>query len=87
MSAHQIRMMRHAGQDVPEPKRILELNPDHPLVQGMQKLHGVDAKSPRIAEFAELLFEGARLREGGSLKDPAKFQARLTELMVASLKG
>lgn len=86
MSAHQIRMMRHAGQDIPDPKRILELNPDHPLVQGLQKLFGVDANSPRIAEFAELLYDGALLREGGMPKNPAKFQARLTELMVESLR-
>lgn len=87
MSAHQARMMRHAGQDVPEPKRIMELNPDHVLVQGLKKLHAVDANSPRIKEFSELLFDGAMMREGGSPKDPVKFQKLLTELMVASLKG
>ncbi|MBL4771624.1 MAG: molecular chaperone HtpG, partial [Planctomycetes bacterium] len=87
MSSHQVRMMRHAGQDVPEPKRILELNPDHALVQGMQKLHGVDANSPRIREFSELLYDGAMMREGGTPKDPVQFQKLLTELMVASLKG
>ncbi len=85
MSAHQIRMMRHAGQDIPEPKRILELNPDHPLVMGLQKLHKVDANSPRIGDFAELLFDGALLREGAAPKHPAKFQKLLTELMVESL--
>ncbi|MCP5023268.1 MAG: molecular chaperone HtpG [bacterium] len=87
MSAHQVRMMRHAGQDVPDPLRILELNPDHPLVQGLQKLHAVDAGSPRVQEFSELLFDGAMMREGGVPKNPAQFQKLLTELMVASLKG
>jgi molecular chaperone HtpG len=87
MSAHQVRMLRHAGQDIPDPKRILELNPKHPLVQGLQKLHAVDAGSPRIQQFSELLFDGAMMREGGTPKNPVQFQRLLTELMVASLKG
>ncbi|MEZ6004194.1 MAG: molecular chaperone HtpG [Planctomycetota bacterium] len=85
LSAHQARLLRQSGQDVPEPKRILELNPQHPLVLALRKLQSADPKSPRLADFGAMLLDGALLREGEVPADPAAFQKRLTELMVASL--
>jgi molecular chaperone HtpG len=87
MSAHLERMLRRSGQDVPTQKRILEINPDHALVAALAKLHDVDAKSPRVAEFAELLHGQALLAEGSALKDPARFGKLVTQLMVSAIDG
>ncbi|WP_197367448.1 molecular chaperone HtpG, partial [Streptomyces clavuligerus] len=77
-------MYRAMGQPVPEVKRILELNPDHPLVGGMRRAHadgagGTDgtevaaAAETTLGENAELLYEMALLAEGGELSDPSRF--------------
>ncbi len=87
MSPQLARMLASSGRDVPKDKRILELNPDHALFAGLSKLFGVDAKSPRIAEYAELLHGQALIAEGSPLPDPAHFAKLLTELMVGGVKG
>lgn len=81
------RMLRRAGQDVPRQKRVLELNPDHELVEGLRRLYEVDEKSPRVRDFAELLHGQALIAEGVPLEDPGRFTRLVTELMTASVKG
>ena len=85
MSAHVERLMRRAGQEVPRAKRVLELNPNHALVQGLARVHKADPKSPRIADYAELLHGQALLVEGGFPRDPARFARLLTELMTTAV--
>ncbi|MGW2843369.1 molecular chaperone HtpG [Streptomyces sp. NPDC001493] len=70
------KMYRAMGQEVPPVKRILELNPEHPLVSGMKSAYEQRAADPDLAETAELLYGTALLAEGGDLADPARF-ARL----------
>ncbi len=70
------RILRAAGQDVPRFKPILEVNPDHPMVQRLKY------EEKRFAEWAELLLDQALLAEGGQLDDPAGFVKRLNELML-----
>ncbi|OSC23216.1 molecular chaperone HtpG [Mycobacterium vulneris] len=67
------RMYRASGQDIPVGKRILELNPNHPLVTGLRKAHQERSDDPSVAETAELLYGTALLAEGGALDDPARF--------------
>ncbi|MEM6570907.1 MAG: molecular chaperone HtpG [Planctomycetota bacterium] len=86
LSGHMERLLRRSGQEVPTQKRVLELNPEHPIVKGLAKLHGVDAASPRIAETAELLHGQALLAEGGAPKDPKRFGELLTAMMVDSIQ-
>ncbi|MEE2939759.1 MAG: molecular chaperone HtpG [Planctomycetota bacterium] len=87
LSGHMERLLRRSGQDVPEQKRVLELNPDHELVKGLAKLHGVDANSPRLGEAAELLHGQALIAEGGAPKDPRRFGKLVTDLLLGSVKG
>nr|WP_307821698.1 molecular chaperone HtpG [Streptomyces coffeae] len=61
------------GQELPEVKRILELNPTHPLVIGLRTAHGEREDDAGLAETAELLHGMALLAEGGELTDPARF--------------
>ena len=85
LSPQLLAAMRRAGRDVPEPKRVLELNPDHALVGGLKKLFDVDPKTPRVQEVTEILHGQALLAEGGTPRDPARFSKLVTELVVGSL--
>jgi molecular chaperone HtpG len=83
-----VRMYRASGQAVPAGKRILELNPKHPLVTGMQqaqKAGGDDAQMVRLAETAELLYGAALLAEGGVPDDPAKFAGLLADRLTRTV--
>ena len=74
-----VRMMKAAGQDVPEPKPILELNPNNPLVS---RLKEQGAFSP---EWAKLFLEQAQLMEGEQLKDPAGFINRMNTMLMDTI--
>ena len=79
------KMYRAMGQEVPQVKRILELNPEHPLVDGLRKAHGERADDPGLAETAELLYGMALLAEGGELADPARFTRLLADRLATGL--
>jgi len=82
LSPQMQELLRRAGQDVPKVKRVLELNPTHPIVTTLRQVHAVDANDARLALYAELLYGQAVLAEGGTLPDPAAFSRRLSELML-----
>jgi molecular chaperone HtpG len=73
-------MLKQAGQDAPESKPILEINPNHPLVT---RLKYEDASGAKFGDWAHILFDQALLAEGGSLSDPATFVRRMNEMLLA----
>lgn len=85
------RMYRASGQELPQFKRILELNPTHPLVTGLRDAYDTrkddadEGKVPELTETAELLYGTAVLAEGGELKDPAKFAQILADRLTRTL--
>ncbi|HEX5542595.1 MAG TPA: molecular chaperone HtpG [Micromonospora sp.] len=79
------KLYRAMGQDVPPAKRILELNPTHPLVTGLRKAHEQHAEDGVLAETAELLYGMALLAEGGELTDPARFTRLVAERLTRTL--
>lgn len=83
------RIYRASGQVVPVGKRILELNPNHPLVTGLRQAHkdrGDDASlAGELAETAELLYGTALLAEGGALEDPARFAELLADRLARTV--
>ena len=79
------RMYRASGQALPPMKRILELNPGHPLVTGLRTAHEKRSDDPALAETAELLYGTAVLAEGGELDDPARFARLLADKLARSL--
>jgi molecular chaperone HtpG len=81
LSGNLLRMLKAAGQNAPESKPILEINPNHPLVTRL-KYEGAD--SAQFGDWAHILFDQALLAEGGSLSDPATFVKRLNEMLLAS---
>ncbi|MGA5313332.1 molecular chaperone HtpG [Streptomyces pseudogriseolus] len=66
-------MYRAMGQEVPRSKRVLELNPDHPLVKGLNEAYGEREDRAELADTAELLYTLAVVAEGGRPKDPSRF--------------
>lgn len=79
MSGHLQRIMKEMGQDVPDMKPIMEINPSHVLIQRLK----VEQDKSKFAEWANVLFEQALLAEGGKLKDPGGYVKRLNELLVS----
>ena len=78
MTLQMRRMLKQAGQDVPEFKPDLEINASHPLVQ---RLAGTEDERKR-AELAHLLLDQALLIDGGELADPAGFVKRVNRLLA-----
>ncbi|MEV5356851.1 molecular chaperone HtpG [Streptomyces sp. NPDC052693] len=78
-------MYRAMGQEVPRTKRILELNPGHPLVKGLNQAYQERTDRSELAESAELLHTLAVLAEGGQPKDPAKFVKLVADRLERTL--
>ncbi len=78
MSTQLARMLKQAGQAVPETKPILEVNAQHPLVK---KLEGTTDEA-NFADLANILFDQALLAEGGMPADPAAYVKRVNALLV-----
>ncbi|MFJ1796617.1 molecular chaperone HtpG [Kitasatospora griseola] len=79
------KMYRAMGQELPPTKRILELNPTHPLITALRQAHETDADAPVLADTAELVHGSALLTEGGDLPDPARFTRLLTDRLSRTL--
>ena len=78
MGAQMRRIMEAAGQPVPESKPTLEINPGHPLLKMLDQ----EADEERFADLGNILFDQASLAEGGQLKDPAAYVARMNKLLL-----
>lgn len=76
MSEHLKRMLKQAGQNAPESKPVLELNPEHPFIQRLK------IETSHFDEWVNVLFDQAVLAEGGQLDDPAGFVRRLNMLLL-----
>lgn len=79
------KMLRMMGQEMPNTKRILEINPDHPLLVKLKALHEKQTDQAPLKPYAELLFGQALLAEGGQTTDPAAFSKYIADLMVKAL--
>ncbi|MER6364344.1 molecular chaperone HtpG [Kitasatospora sp. NPDC001527] len=79
------KMYRAMGQQVPPVKRILEINPGHPLITALRAAHEADPGDPALPEIAELVHGGALLAEGGDLPDPSRFTRLLTDRLARGL--
>ena len=84
MNANLERIMRAMNQEFQPVKRVLELNPGHPVLEAMKGLYEQDKKSARLGDYVELLFDQALLTEGSAIKDPGRFARLVSELMVAA---
>jgi molecular chaperone HtpG len=79
-------LLKSMGQEVPERKRILEINPTHPIFEAMNKIFKEDRKSKVLADYTDLLYNQALLLEGSKPKDSAAFAKAISRLMVENVQ-
>ncbi|PIY03821.1 MAG: molecular chaperone HtpG, partial [Gallionellales bacterium CG_4_10_14_3_um_filter_54_96] len=76
MGGNMARMLKAAGQKIPESQPILEINPQHPVVMRLKE------ETEHFDDWAAVLFDQSLLAEGGQLDDPAGFVKRVNQLML-----
>jgi len=100
VSGHLERLLKSAGQNIPERKPILEINPNHPLVEqlfneseeGGGNIVGADGSNvsdgitDKFSDLTLVLFDQALLAEGGQLQDPSLFVKRLNGFLLDGLR-
>ena len=78
VSGNLARILKAAGQNTPDSKPILELNPTHQLVKRLE----AETEETKFTDLAHVVFDQALLAEGGQLNDPASFVRRMNSLLV-----
>ena len=78
---HFERLLRATQKDLPKQKRILELNPSHPVIENLRRLLAEGKAVERVDEWIALLYDQAKIAEGTALDDPAAFTRRVTALL------
>jgi len=79
MALHMQQLMKQAGHEVPSSQPVLEVNPDHPILELLDKEQDED----QFASWSRLLLDQALLAEGGQLEDSAGFVKRMNEMFMA----
>jgi molecular chaperone HtpG len=77
LSPHLLRMLKAAGQEAPDVKPVLEINPEHALIERIKNV-GDD----EFGDWARLLLDQAMLAEGAQIADPAAFVKRMNALLL-----
>lgn len=75
LSPQMVQMLKQMGQEVPETKPILEINPNHPLIKRLET-------SEQFDDLAQVIFDQSLLAEGGHLEDPAGYLKRINDLLM-----
>ena len=83
--ANMERILKMANQKVEASKRILEINPEHPIMQSLQKLYEADASNPKLKDWYGLLVDQSLLAEGSEIKDPAGYVAKVNAFLTDML--
>jgi molecular chaperone HtpG len=83
MTSQMHKMMQFINKDVSIPKKIFEINKDHPLTRNLLKIYKNDPKDPFISATIEQLYESALLLEG-YLNDPHKLVNRIQDILLKS---
>jgi molecular chaperone HtpG len=80
MAPHLARLLREAGQELPESKPTLEINPAHPLLKRVE----AEADEAKAKDLATLLLEQAEIAAGAQLPDPAAFVQRMNRVLLGA---
>jgi len=78
MAPHLARLLREAGQDMPESRPTLEINPQHALVKRVE----TEVDEAKARDLATLLLEQAEISAGAQLPDPAAFVQRMNRVLL-----
>jgi len=82
MTPRMQRMLEQLGQKAPKVLRILELNPNHALIQKLEGVFKANQSDPRVELYAKLLLGQAHLAESGQVPDPIGFSKVLADVMT-----
>ncbi len=85
MSAFMEKIMAASGQKLPENKRILELNMDHPVMGKIKNMFEKDKGDPQLKKYSQLLYDIAIIGEGGKVENPSRFSRLVGELMTTAV--
>lgn len=86
LNANMERILKAMNQEVPETKRILELNPDHPIIEVLAGMYAKDKEDGKLNDYCELLYDQGLLTEGSPVKDPLRFARLVSDLMVQAAR-
>lgn len=81
------KILKAMGQNLPEQKRILELNPEHQLFALMNEIFEKDKEAPLLKEYIDLIYDQALILEGSKPKDPVRFARTISKLMAENIKN
>jgi molecular chaperone HtpG len=81
---HMEAMFRAQNLSLPAVKRVLEINPNHPIIKNLEQLVEKSPDAPELSEWMELVYDQALIAEGSQVKDPARLSRRLTALLTAA---
>jgi molecular chaperone HtpG len=79
------RLLQKGKGGGPKQRRIMELNPGHPILANLQERYGKDSADPTIEEYAHLLLGYGLIAEGGELPDPVRFNRAVADLMTRNV--
>ena len=80
-SPHLERLLQKGKGGGPKQRRIMELNPGHPIVAGLQNRYKANSDDPVVGESIELLFEMALIAEGSEIADPVRLNQTILDLL------
>ncbi|MBW2200861.1 MAG: molecular chaperone HtpG, partial [Deltaproteobacteria bacterium] len=82
MSGYMEKIMKSTGQEIPENKRVLELNMAHPVMEKIQAMFATDQNDLKLTSYIHLLLDLAVIGEGGKVDDPSRFSKLVGDLMA-----
>jgi molecular chaperone HtpG len=82
MSGYMEKILKSTGQKVPESKRVLEVNMEHPVMDKINSMFEADKTDPLLKEYIQLLLDLATIGEGGKVSDPSTFSKMVGTLMA-----
>ena len=75
------QMMKTMNQEIPDAKKILELNPVHPVISMLQELYDKERSGDKLKNYVNILFDLGQIMAGGRPGDPVTFGKRITDLL------
>ena len=87
LGANLERILKMTNQKVKESKRILEINPDHPIVQKLQEIFAADPANANLPDWYQVLVDQALLAEGSPIPEPAAYVSKVNGFLAAVLGG
>jgi molecular chaperone HtpG len=76
------KIMKAMGQDVPQQKRIFEINAEHPILANLNARYEKDPKDSELEQWVRLLYEQAIIAEGQMVPDPLAYSQRVNSLLM-----